>query len=351
MPQPIKIQARSENGAGVPFDAVGGQITVGRDLANTLPIDSTSVSRYHGHISEAGSQWLYWDLGSTNGSWINGVSISSGKARILRTGDALQLADTSLKIQPADDSSLEAASLNVIGNPALPPRSVLVVTSDQFVAEYPLSAIGMAFRVAVADAELICDTMPELGVVQVCCTDSNRLELLTYETGGAVLLNGAVPAGTTMLSDRDEIVVGDFRILVNDISTSVTNPERTPDSYGLVVNVSPVSSSRSERTSDLQDDSLERERFLAQERKRRVEETRYAFSSHALSSDVTDTQEFKAQKRGRKPSEIAAIRFAGMNETAEEGLISRLSDTQLVAIGAVVLLTLVGGLMFIVSMI
>jgi hypothetical protein len=68
-------------------------VTLGRDGANDIHIDDPEVSRYHLRLHWAGSGYSVEDLGSTNGTRINGGQRVSGQVE-LSPGNALMLGDT-----------------------------------------------------------------------------------------------------------------------------------------------------------------------------------------------------------------------------------------------------------------
>lgn len=72
---------------GYIFDT-GADITIGREIGNTIAPILDSVSRRHAHIFYADGGWNVEDLGSTNGSLVNGKKIEGRVA--LKAGDALR---------------------------------------------------------------------------------------------------------------------------------------------------------------------------------------------------------------------------------------------------------------------
>ncbi|MCB0359207.1 MAG: FHA domain-containing protein, partial [Bdellovibrionales bacterium] len=67
----LRIESFSDEESSTITELSGGSITIGREPENHITVDSTAMSRRHGCIFGAGSQWVYSDVGSTNGSWVN----------------------------------------------------------------------------------------------------------------------------------------------------------------------------------------------------------------------------------------------------------------------------------------
>ena len=64
-------------------------MTIGRDPANQLPIDGAGVSRRHAQISLSGAGLMVEDLGSSNGTYVNGHRLTA--PLVLQPGDRLNL--------------------------------------------------------------------------------------------------------------------------------------------------------------------------------------------------------------------------------------------------------------------
>jgi pSer/pThr/pTyr-binding forkhead associated (FHA) protein len=70
----------------------GDLLTLGRDTSNDITIDDPEVSRYHLRLIWKGDGYAVEDMGSTNGTRINGGARISGEVR-LQPGNALMLGD------------------------------------------------------------------------------------------------------------------------------------------------------------------------------------------------------------------------------------------------------------------
>ena len=72
-------------------------LVVGRTPDNDLAIDHPLISRHHARFVRSGSEWTVTDLGSTNGTYVNGQRLGSS-ARIA-VGDVVDLGGTRLVLQ------------------------------------------------------------------------------------------------------------------------------------------------------------------------------------------------------------------------------------------------------------
>jgi hypothetical protein len=61
------------------------EISIGRDNSNAVAINDAEISRKHARMELRGSAYMIQDLGSTNGTFINGKSVSG--LQVLNPGD------------------------------------------------------------------------------------------------------------------------------------------------------------------------------------------------------------------------------------------------------------------------
>lgn len=87
-------------GRRYPLDPAAA-ITLGRDPASTLALQSKGLSRAHARLERRPEGWWVLDAGSTNGTFVNGAQI---QAAPLRRGDTLQCGDVILKLLRADEA-------------------------------------------------------------------------------------------------------------------------------------------------------------------------------------------------------------------------------------------------------
>ncbi len=83
-----------------------GQVTaIGRAVENDLVITSKRVSRQHACVRREGRHWLLTDLGSTNGTFLNGERVLAPVA--LRDGDHVSIGDVDLIFHDPESTFLE----------------------------------------------------------------------------------------------------------------------------------------------------------------------------------------------------------------------------------------------------
>lgn len=86
-----------ELGRRIPL--TGGVFEIGRSSKCDLTIDQDSVSRHHARIARSrDGHYTVADLGSTNGTYVNGIQID--RPRRLAPGDVVRVGETDLRFEP-----------------------------------------------------------------------------------------------------------------------------------------------------------------------------------------------------------------------------------------------------------
>lgn len=78
---------------------VGGNATIGRDPTNELVLSDAGISWRHARLEDRGDAWALVDLGSTNGTMLNGEKRAEA---ILAHGDRIVLGRTVLRFELMD---------------------------------------------------------------------------------------------------------------------------------------------------------------------------------------------------------------------------------------------------------
>jgi hypothetical protein len=89
-----------QKGEGVGKDhALGGECVVGRHQSTNFPLDDGLVSRRHFRVFPEGGGWTLEDLGSTNGTLVNGRKV--GRVA-LADGDVISAGNTEMVFRQKD---------------------------------------------------------------------------------------------------------------------------------------------------------------------------------------------------------------------------------------------------------
>ena len=90
MPSFFVIQGRDR---GTRFELEKPTLSIGRDVRNDICLQDTEISRRHAELRQADGEFTIHDLGSSNGTFVNGTAIST---HAMQSGDQLLLGRTLL---------------------------------------------------------------------------------------------------------------------------------------------------------------------------------------------------------------------------------------------------------------
>ena len=82
------------SGAVFPLDAV---TTIGRDVNNAIVVEDPFASAEHAILTFRGRSWYVEDLGSTNGTFLNGTPVEGTSS--MGYGDELQVGEVRLRLE------------------------------------------------------------------------------------------------------------------------------------------------------------------------------------------------------------------------------------------------------------
>jgi pSer/pThr/pTyr-binding forkhead associated (FHA) protein len=72
-------------------------VTMGRSRQCDIVLNDPNVSRQHAELRPRGGSWVLTDLGSTNGSRLNGHPVE--RSEVVRPGDEIELGATVLRFE------------------------------------------------------------------------------------------------------------------------------------------------------------------------------------------------------------------------------------------------------------
>jgi len=91
MASQFQLIMRSGPTPGAAFTLEGDQLTIGRDSTNEIVINDAEVSRRHARLTFQGGKYVLEDLGSTNGSFVNGQRLAG--PRVLKAGEVVSFGE------------------------------------------------------------------------------------------------------------------------------------------------------------------------------------------------------------------------------------------------------------------
>jgi pSer/pThr/pTyr-binding forkhead associated (FHA) protein len=105
-----KLQITLPDGSQLDHELTEVAITIGRTSDNTLEVSDASVSSSHARIAPGGEGYILTDLGSTNGTRLNGVVCKPEAEYSLSAGDKLLFGNVKAVFDP-ENAAEEAQEL------------------------------------------------------------------------------------------------------------------------------------------------------------------------------------------------------------------------------------------------
>ncbi|MGB7875091.1 MAG: FHA domain-containing protein [Anaerolineales bacterium] len=126
------------------FELTQSEIIIGRDPDVDITISSPAVSRSHARLTRDGDGYLIEDLGSSNGTFINGESVN--ERRLLKSGDQVRLGQAIV----FDYSAPQDEQATVVSQIPDPSAGVLETQLEQSIDFEAIKAAPPKFVVTVA---------------------------------------------------------------------------------------------------------------------------------------------------------------------------------------------------------
>ncbi|MGE5249446.1 MAG: FHA domain-containing protein [Bacteroidota bacterium] len=177
---------RSGPTPGATFTLQGDQLIVGRDTSSAIAINDAEVSRKHARLTYQGGKYVIEDLGSTNGTFVNGQRLVSPV--VLKSGDVISLGEQivllyEVVMPDAGETVMSARRSAPISRPAPAPRPVPAPMPPQqqyYTPQPPPEPAAMASPERTRNNMLIYVVIGVLVVVCACAAvlwyiDSNYL--------------------------------------------------------------------------------------------------------------------------------------------------------------------------------
>ncbi|MEX0833397.1 MAG: FHA domain-containing protein [Actinomycetota bacterium] len=94
---PLVVVVRSGEGRKLGRFKLSGPLQIGRGDGSDIRLDDTYVSEHHARLYAKNGSWCIEDLGSTNGTYLNGQRITG--AAELHAGDEVRIGQTVLELR------------------------------------------------------------------------------------------------------------------------------------------------------------------------------------------------------------------------------------------------------------
>ena len=92
----LKLQVSPSQGASFEVAVDRDEMVIGRSMSSDVAINDRFLSRHHARLRRAGESWLIEDLGSRNGTFVNGVRADSATA--VRPGDVITMSASVIRV-------------------------------------------------------------------------------------------------------------------------------------------------------------------------------------------------------------------------------------------------------------
>lgn len=127
MTSQYQLIMRSGPTPGAAYMLEGDQITIGRDSTNGIVINDAEISRRHARLTYQGGKYVLEDLGSTNGTFVNGQRLAG--PRVLKPGEVVSFGEQIVLV-------FEATSFDA-GATVVSPRATAVPSASRPIAPPP----------------------------------------------------------------------------------------------------------------------------------------------------------------------------------------------------------------------
>ena len=95
--QPKELVVTEADGAARTYPMSGEQLQIGRSESCEVILQDTYTSQMHARVFAKDGEWFVEDLGSTNGTFLNGTRLD--RPRRLSRGDIVRIGETDLRYE------------------------------------------------------------------------------------------------------------------------------------------------------------------------------------------------------------------------------------------------------------
>ena len=150
----FQLIMRSGPTIGKVYPLEGQEISIGRDVTNSVAINDGEVSRKHARMELRGSTYLIQDLGSTNGTFVNGTRVTG--MQVLKPGDMVSFGEgIALVYEAVSDMNATVMSARTPKPPvqrAAPTSAPIHAPAPAYSGQVPAGPVPMPASMPAADA-------------------------------------------------------------------------------------------------------------------------------------------------------------------------------------------------------
>jgi ABC transport system ATP-binding/permease protein len=180
---------------------IGSRIVIGRsNEGGQLPIEHPSVSRRHLALSADQSGLYVEDLGSSNGTWINGNRLNQGHSVPLRENDKVAISP--------DAAVIITFSASDMANEAVQPGSSAAAKVRDLDIRSILSRKNEVFIGRSQECDLVLDDMMVSRKHARLFNRGKEVWIEDLNSSNGVFVNGRKVSGKQILTERDKLMIG-----------------------------------------------------------------------------------------------------------------------------------------------
>jgi putative nucleotidyltransferase with HDIG domain len=218
----VRVVSGNSKGRTVTLEPANLPLTVGRDPENVIVLDHTAISRFHCRITCEKDQYFIHDLGSTNGTYLNGRRVTRER---LSPGDELIIANIAIVVEATHSTISEArpATNVTVSIDAQPKRSSVTMSNSaeetgtrEFLEglgndpNFSNRALQVLYKADTAfknieDLQLLLDNL--LDIIMESVPASRGFVFLIQRDNGALVPYARRPIGLQEDADDAEIIV------------------------------------------------------------------------------------------------------------------------------------------------
>jgi predicted component of type VI protein secretion system len=130
---------------GKVYPLEGSEISIGREVGSNVFVNDVEVSRKHAHLTMQAGKYVLEDMGSTNGTFVNGQRVTG--SRVLQPGDTILLGENvSLTFEAVsfDPNATQASAPSMASMAQTPPPATPAPREVQVPPPPPPSRVDYA---------------------------------------------------------------------------------------------------------------------------------------------------------------------------------------------------------------